>query len=66
LAGHAQRCQAIYVQDCLVCQQANTENTLSACLLQPLPIPDKIWEDLATYFIAGLPSSNGFSDFGGN
>jgi len=55
-----------YVQDCLVCQQAKTENTLPSCLLQPLRIPDQIRENLAMDFIAGLPSSNGFGDFGGN
>lgn len=50
-----------YVQNCLTCQQAKTEATLPAGLLQPLPIPDQIWEDLVMDFITGLPSSGGYT-----
>jgi len=50
-----------YVQNCLVCQQAKTTTFLPSGLLQPLPIPNQIWEDLAIDFITGLPSPGGYT-----
>jgi len=51
----------LFVQQCLICQQAKMATTLPASLLQPLPIPDQIWEELAMDFITGLPVSYGFT-----
>ncbi|CAH9143923.1 unnamed protein product [Cuscuta epithymum] len=50
-----------FVRNCLLCQQAKHDNSLPSGLLEPLPIPALIWEDVAMDFITGLPSSNGYT-----
>ncbi|CAJ2661882.1 unnamed protein product [Trifolium pratense] len=49
-----------FVQSCDVCQRQKHSATSPGGLLQPLPIPNAIWEDLSIDFITGLPKSKGY------
>jgi hypothetical protein len=49
-----------YVKICLTCQQNRTLNKNEAGLLQPLPIPERLWESVSMDFMVSLPPSRGF------
>lgn len=48
-----------FVKTCLICQQVKYETKKTPDLLQPLLIPQAIWEDLSLNFITSLPLSKG-------
>ncbi|MCH82152.1 retrotransposon protein [Trifolium medium] len=49
-----------FVRSCDTCQRQKYLATSPGGLLQPLPVPDQIWEDISMDFITRLPKSKGF------
>ena len=50
-----------FIKECDICQQNKSENIHPAGLMQPLPIPTKVWTDISLDFIEGLPNSESYS-----
>ena len=48
-----------YVRNCYTCQRTKAPRDREHRLLQPLPIPQKRWQDISMDYIVGLPDSEG-------
>ncbi|GAU12466.1 hypothetical protein TSUD_229990, partial [Trifolium subterraneum] len=49
-----------FVRSCDICQRQKYMATAPGGLLQPLPIPEQVWDDISMDFITGLPKSRGY------
>ncbi|KAL5570094.1 hypothetical protein UlMin_026669 [Ulmus minor] len=49
-----------FVRECTICQQNKYLATTPAGLLQPIPLPAQVWEEVTLDFIEGLPHSEGW------
>ena len=44
-----------YVSKCLICQHVKAEHQVPSGLLNPIPIPQRKWDNIAMDFVSGLP-----------
>lgn len=47
------------IRECDICQKSKYDRAMSPGLLQPLPIPDDIWQEVSMDFIERLPKLAG-------
>jgi hypothetical protein len=50
-----------FVRACVICQKNKTELMHPGGLLQPLPVPSAVWQDISLDFVEGLPKVAGKS-----
>ncbi|WOH15055.1 hypothetical protein DCAR_0934588 [Daucus carota subsp. sativus] len=48
-----------FVKKCSICQKCKYDASALPGLLQPLPVPESVWDDITMDFIEGLPKSKG-------
>lgn len=48
-----------FIDNCDVCKMNKSENVRTLGMLQPLDIPNRLWEDISMDFIEALPHSYG-------
>jgi len=58
---HDRRVVRDYIRTCATCQRNKTEALHPAGLLQPLPVPSRVWADISLDFIEALPKVHGKS-----
>ena len=47
-----------YVAECDICQRNKNKTVATPGLLQPLPVPSRLWNDISMDFIEGQPISS--------
>lgn len=49
-----------YIRKCIICQQHKALTSSPSGLLQPIPLPEQMWDEITMDFIEGLPKSDGW------